>query len=241
MGFSLKQRIIRKNLYGNSEPFFCFHGFVRLHLPPEFMKDKNQLQALLLKSRELFMKRGVKSLTMDQIAKEMGMSKKTVYQFVENKAELINLTMKDFLDEERKLMDGILMHSTNSVDEMIKMIEYWLQVVREFNATTLNEVQKYYPETWNMYNEYRFNFMLGLIRNNLENGLKEGYYRKDMDTDIISKIYILAVEILLNQELFPTKQYTYISIYREFLSYHLRGIVSADGLKYLEEHNLFKC
>jgi hypothetical protein len=170
----------------------------------------------------------------------MGMSKKTIYQFVENKGDLISLTMHDFLEEERKLMDVILKNSTNSVDEMISMIEYWLQVVGEFNANTLNEVQKYYPEAWKMYNEYRFNFMLGLIKGNLENGVKEGYYRADLDTDIISKIYILAVEILLNQELFPIKQYTYLNIYREFLSYHLRGVVSPKGLKYLEGHNLFK-
>ena len=204
------------------------------------MKENKQYLALLMKSRELFMKHGVKSLTMDEIAKQMGMSKKTIYQFVDNKSELIRLTMQDFLEEERKLMDGILKNSTNSIDEMIRMIEYWLQVVREFDAKTLNEVQKYYPETWTMYNDYRFNFMLGMIKNNLEQGVKEEYYRNDLDTDVISKIYILAVEILLNQDLFPTKQYTYVNIYREFLSYHLRGIVSIKGLKYLDEHNLFK-
>ena len=204
------------------------------------MKEHKQYQALLNKSRELFMKNGVKSLTMDEIAKEMGMSKKTIYQFVDNKSELINLTMKDFLDQERNLMDAILKNSANSVDEMISMIDYFLQVVREFNAATLHDVQKYYPETWKMYNEYRFNFMLGLIKENLNSGVKEGYYRDNMDTDIIAKVYILAVEILLNQEMFPTKQYSFLSIYREFVSYHLRGIVSAKGLKYLEGHNLFK-
>jgi AcrR family transcriptional regulator len=204
------------------------------------MKDEKQYRALLMKSRELFLKHGVKSLTMDEIAKEMGMSKKTIYQFVENKGDLIKLTMQDFLEEEKKLMDVILKNSTNSIDEMVSMIAYWLQVVQEFNANTLNEVQKYYPEAWNMYNEYRFNFMLGLIRGNLENGVKDGYYREGLDTDIISKIYILAVEVLLNQNLFPSKQYTYLNIYREFLSYHLRGIVSLKGLKYLDGHNLFK-
>ena len=204
------------------------------------MKENKQYQALLNKSRELFMKNGVKSLTMDEIAKEMGMSKKTIYQFVDNKSELINLTMKDFLDDERRQMEDILKNSGNSVDEMISMIDYFLQVVREFNATTLHDVQKYYPETWNMYNDYRFNFMLGLIKDNLNNGVREGYYRNDMDTDIIAKIYIMAVEILLNQDMFPSKQYSFLSIYREFLGYHLRGIVSAKGLKYLEGHNLFK-
>jgi AcrR family transcriptional regulator len=204
------------------------------------MKDNKQYVALLSKSRELFMRHGVKSLTMDEIAKQMGMSKKTIYQFVDNKADLVKLTMQDFLGEERKLIEGILEKSGNSIEEMISMIEYWLQVVQEFNATTLNEVQKYYPETWKMYNEYRFNFMLGLIQNNLKKGIGEGYYRDNLDADVIAKIYILGVEILLNQDMFPAKQYTFLNIYREFLGYHLRGIVSAEGLKYIDGHNLFK-
>jgi TetR/AcrR family transcriptional regulator, cholesterol catabolism regulator len=234
------QRIIRKNTYGNSAPFFCFHHFVPLHLRPEIMKENKQYLALLTKSRELFMKHGVKSLTMDEIAKQMGMSKKTIYLFVENKADLVKITMQDFLQEEQNHMSAIMKNSNNSVDELINMIDYFLQVVREFNATTLNEVKMYYPETWQVYNEYRFNYMLGLIEDNLKKGVAEGFYRANMDTDIISKIYILAVEILLNQELFPTKQYSFVNIYREFLSYHLRGIVSEKGLKYIDGHNLFK-
>ena len=204
------------------------------------MKDNKQYLALLSKSRELFMKHGVKSLTMDEIAKQMGMSKKTIYQFVENKSELVKLTMQDFLDDEQKHMTAILKNSNNAVEELISMIDYFLHVVREFNADTLNEVQKYYPETWTVYTEYRFNYMLGLVEQNLKKGVVEGFYRENLDTDIISKIYVLAVEILLNQELFPTKQYSFLNIYREFLGYHLRGIVSAQGLKYIEEHNLFK-
>jgi len=204
------------------------------------MKDTKQYEALLSKSRELFMKHGVKSLTMDDIARQMGMSKKTIYQFVDNKGDLVKLAMEDFLGEERKLIEGILQKPGNAVEEMIGMMEYWLQVVREFNATTLNEVQKYYPETWKMYNEYRFNFMLGLIQNNLKKGITEGYYLDNLDADVISKVYILGVEILLNQDMFPSKQYTFLSIYREFLGYHLRGIVSAEGLKYIDGHNLFK-
>ena|SRR5579863_3231320 len=202
------------------------------------MKDKKQLHFLLSKSRELFMKFGMKNLTMDEIAKEMGMSKKTIYQYVENKSELVKLTLQDYLAEERQQVEDILRNSSNSVEQMIKMIEYLLQVVREFNTSAIYDLQKYYPEAWNIYNEYRFNYMRACINDNLRNGVKQGYYRKDLDTDIISRIYVMGVEILKNQDLFPMQEYMFFNIYREFLNYHLRGIVSLKGLKYLEEHNL---
>ena len=143
------------------------------------MKDKKQLNFLLGKSREMFMKYGVKNLTMDEIAKEMGMSKKTIYQFVENKSDLVKMTLQDYLQEERRQLEGIIEGSSNSVEQMIQMIQYFLQVVRDFNASAMHDMQKYYPEAWNMYNDYRFHYMLGRINDNLRNGVKQGYYRKE--------------------------------------------------------------
>jgi AcrR family transcriptional regulator len=203
------------------------------------LKNK-QLTLLLEKSGELFIKYGIKNLTMDDVAKELGMSKKTIYNFVENKAELVKLTMQSYLEEERKQLDSILKSSKNSVDEMIQMISYFFNQVREFNPSALNDLQKYYPETWSIYNEYRFHFMLTRITDNLENGIKQGLYRNDLNADIISKIYIAGIDILINQDFFPAKKYVFIDTYKEYLNYHLRGIVSVKGLKYLEEHNLFK-
>ena len=177
---------------------------------------------------------------MDDVAKELGMSKKTIYQFVENKAELVKLTMQYYLGEERTQLEAILKTSKNSVDELIEMVAYFFNQVREFNPSALNDLQKYYPETWDIYNEYRFHFMLGLLTKNLENGIKQGVYRKDLNADVIARLYIGNVDVLINQDLFPSKKYVFSDTYKEYLNYHLRGIVSTKGLKYLEQHNLFK-
>lgn len=177
---------------------------------------------------------------MDDVAKELGMSKKTIYQFVENKAELVNLTMRSYLEEERKQLDAILKPSKNSIDEMVQMISYFIHQVQEFNPSALNDLQKYYPETWSIYNEHRFDFMLSRITENLKNGVSQGVYRNDLNTDVISKLYIGGVDILINQAYFPSEKYAFIETYKEYLNYHLRGIVSAKGLKYIEQHNVFK-
>lgn len=103
---------------------------------------------LLHKSREMFMRSGVKSMTMDDIARELGMSKKTIYQFVGNKAELVNKVLNEYLSEERKQVETILSKSANAVDGMINMVEYLLNVLHDFNPASLNDLQKYYPEAW---------------------------------------------------------------------------------------------
>lgn len=188
----------------------------------------------------MFKKYGVKSYTMDDVARELGMSKKTIYQFVQNKAELVRLTMQTYLENEQNQLEGILKVSKDSVDEMIQMVAYFYNQIRDFNPSALNDLQKYYPETWDIYNNYRFHFMLDMITRNIRSGIKQGLYRSDLNAEIIARIYIANIDVLINQEIFPSKDYAYVDTYKEYLNYHLRGIVSAKGLKYLEQHNLFK-
>lgn len=203
-------------------------------------KKSKKLHELLTKSRVMFMRYGVKTLTMDDIAKEMGISKKTIYQFVSNKAELVKLTVDDYLEEEKRQMDAILSGTGNSVEEMIEMVAYFLNVVREFNAASLYDLQKHYPETWQILNEYRFQYIRELLVQNINTGIKQGDYRADIDADIISKIYLSAIEILYNQNLFPNKKYPFIKIYREFMNYHLCGILTDKGKAFLDKTNLLK-
>jgi len=203
-------------------------------------KKSKKLNELLTKSRAMFMRHGVKTLTMDDIAKEMGMSKKTIYQFVSNKAELVKLTVEDYLEEEKRELNLILTGTGNSVEEMIKMVAYFLNVVRDFNATSLYDLQKHYPETWQILNEYRFQYMRERLIENINTGIQQGDYRTDLNADIISKIYLSATELLYNQTLFPTNEYPFIKIYREFMTYHLCGILTQKGRIFLDQTNLLK-
>ena len=177
---------------------------------------------------------------MDDVARELGMSKKTIYAFVENKAELVKLTLTSYIEEERAQLESIVKISENAIDEMIQMVSYFFSQTRDFNPSALNDLQRYYPETYTIYIEYRLHHIFKLIVKNVENGKEQGVYRSDVNADIISKVYISSVDILVNQQLFPAKNYSFIDIYKEYMNYHLRGIVSPKGLKFLEHHNLFK-
>lgn len=199
-----------------------------------------QLNILLEKSSALFKKFGVKALTLDAVARQLGMSKKTIYQLVANKSELVKLSMKFYLQHEREHLESIIKPSKNSVEELIEIVSYFYHQVHEFNVATLIDLQKYYPETWDMYTEYRYHYVLGKIVANLENGVAQGVYRKDLDTDIVARIYIGSFELLSNQDMFPSQKYVFVDTYREYLKYHLRGIASVKGLKLIEQHNLFK-
>lgn len=198
-----------------------------------------QFQSLLIKSRDLFIKYGVKSLTMDEIARELGMSKKTIYLHVENKADLVMKVVTLYLDDEKKQMDLILHNSKNSIEEMVHMMRYLLTNFSELNTSAIYDMQKYYPKAWSMFNEYRNNYVLERIKDNLKKGIEQGVYRNDMEPEVIGRIYVAGIDMMLNQHVFPSKQFQFLNIYRQFINYHLRGIVSVKGLKFLEQHNFF--
>lgn len=202
------------------------------------MKNKHT-EKLLQKSRELFMKFGIKNLTMDDIARELCISKKTIYQSVDNKAELVEKVIQNYLEEENADLDAIYAKANNAIDEIIAIIDYFIQRMREFNSTAMYDMKKHYPEAWNLYNNYRFNNALKRIVENLQRGVEDGTYRTDMNVDAIGRIYLGGIDNLFNPEFFPVPKYNFLDIYKEYLNYHLRGIVTPQGLKILEANNLF--
>ncbi|MBL0309976.1 MAG: TetR/AcrR family transcriptional regulator [Bacteroidetes bacterium] len=195
---------------------------------------------LLHTAAELFKKHGVKALSMDDVARAMGMSKKTIYALVYDKADLVKQSLELYLEAERVQMESILGSSENSIDELIKLADYFSNQVLDFTSSALVDIHKHYPDAWDIYSDHRYNFMLKSILRNIENGVKQGVYRANLNSEIISKIYIAGVDILGNQRLFPAKEYVFLHIYKEYINYHLRGIVSEKGLRLLEQHNIFK-
>ncbi len=200
-----------------------------------------ELEDLLLeKSSALFLRYGIKSITMDDIAKELGMSKKTIYQVVDNKADLVYKTMESHIKLELAKLDKIKDNATDAVDEMIQIVESTAIHIQGIDTTILFDLQKYFPLAFDLFNGYRENHIQKAILENLERGKAEGYYRENLNTDVISKIYISIILSLFDQHTFPSNKYSFVSLYTEFVNYHLQGILSAKGMKYFEKKNKLK-
>lgn len=198
----------------------------------------SNLQNILLKSEQLFFSYGVKSITMDDLSKHLGVSKKTVYLFVSNKADLVDKTMESYLGKEKQLITNICLQSQNAVDEMFQIGKHVTGHLRYLNPSVVYDLQKYYPQTWKRLLDYKNSFLYSIIQENIKKGIAQGFYRQDINPDIISKIYSLKSDSLVDQEIFPFTKYKLLEVYVEFLKYHIRGIASDKGLKYLEKQNL---
>lgn len=192
---------------------------------------------IIEKAQELFMQYGLKSISMDDIARTLGISKKTLYQFVNNKADLIQKGLVMHIEEEKMVLNEIHKTAENAIDEMIKISRYVSQTLQKTNPSIIHDLQKYYQSSWKLMESLHFEHTYFLIKNNITKGIVEGLYREDVSADIIAKLYIGRIDLVLDKNLFPVGEYTFSRVHSAMITYHLHGIMSEKGVKVFEELN----
>ncbi len=194
-------------------------------------------QQILNKAEELFMRYGIKSVTMDDIARELGISKKTIYQYVENKGELINQIFFLKAEEEKQLIRKIREEAGDAIEEILMIARFVIRHLRELSPTTMYDLHKYYRTTWKQMESVKKKHVFRVILENIERGVKQGIYRSDLDADLIAKLYVGTIGLLTEGDSFPIGGGQSLDqLYRQFTLYHIHGIASPDGLDLLDKH-----
>ncbi len=182
------------------------------------------------------MRYGFKSVTMSDIARELGISKKTLYQFVDNKNDLILKVVKARIKDEEAKVSKIHEEAKDAIDEMLAISFHVNQNLKTINPAAIFDLQKYYRDAWDEIQAHRVGFVFNIIKENILRGVKQGLYRENIDVDIISKIYIGVMLSMTDTELFPYPQYNSAKVYEACVHYHIYGIVSLKGLELLKKY-----
>lgn len=191
-------------------------------------KEKELLPRIL----DIFLRCGIRSLTMDDIAAELKISKKTLYTFVKDKKDLVNKVMALNCAEDKSCCEVMTKESENAIDEILRISKHVGGKLQAVHPSVHYDLRKYYPAAWETMQQYHHNFVLTCIQENIERGIKEGFYRENINAEIISRIYISKIDIVFNADVFPPTQYNFLDVYAEMLVYHMHGIASPKGLKY---------
>lgn len=188
----------------------------------------------LKRVEDLFMRYGIKSLTMDDVSRELGISKKTLYQFVDSKDDLVNKVLERHIEEEKSTCAHLAVGAGNAIEEMFMVIESNAQQLQQMKANVVYDLQKYHREGWEKIQSYQRGFLYDIVRTNLERGVREGLYRSDFDIDVTAKMHIALSFHLFDEDLFPQHHYPKEILFREFLLHYLYGIASDKGLQLLK-------
>ena len=187
-------------------------------------------EEITIRAEKMFLKLGVRSVTMDDIARELGISKKTLYQHFENKDKLVAEVVITHVDREKNMLDGICEQSENAVDEMLKMGAFITAMIEDVSPSALYDLQKYYRKSWETLMKKQDEQNSCCIVKNIERGREEGLYRKDLNTDIIAKLYGKATYMIVEELSVPNSRFTRRELIWELHDYHIRAISTAKGL-----------
>ncbi|WP_317042516.1 TetR/AcrR family transcriptional regulator [Salinimicrobium sediminis] len=182
----------------------------------------------------MFLTLGVKSVTMDEIAAELGISKKTIYAHFPTKTKLIDATANYVFETISSGIESIKEENKDPIEELFAIKNFACTHLKDEKSSPQHQLQKYYPRTYFSIREKQRKVMEELTRQNLQKGIKTEVYRSDLPVEFISRIYFIGMLGIKDDVHFPEPEFSTNQLTEMHLEYHLRAIVTPKGLKKLE-------
>jgi TetR/AcrR family transcriptional regulator, cholesterol catabolism regulator len=195
----------------------------------------NDLKNILSKVRELYMKYGIKSITMDDVANELGISKKTLYQYVADKDDLVGKIIDYEISIRLEEICNCFKTGFNAIEELFEISLFMNKMIRTQNPATEHDLRKYYPHHYEKTIKIRRERIYEYTLFNLRKGKQEGLYREELNEEVIAKLYLARSENISFSEIFTVEEFTSVNLFVEMLNYHVRGIATQKGIDVLEK------
>lgn len=196
----------------------------------------SQKERIILGGEELFLTAGIRSVTMDDIAKHLGMSKKTIYQFFKDKNELVIALVKKKLQEDEDQMCMIIGQSGNVIEELINMMKCSEEIFSRINPIVIHDMQKYHPDAWREFQNFKSGVLVHTLEELLNKGIQQGYIRPDIDVKIIARMRVMQVEMGFDTKLYPIAEFSVWKVQYQLLEHFTYGICTLKGYKLLNQH-----
>ncbi|ACU58109.1 TetR/AcrR family transcriptional regulator [Chitinophaga pinensis] len=184
----------------------------------------------------MFRMYGIKSVTMFDISRESGVSKKTVYEHFRDKEELVQEGIRTMLNGHGQHLEDFRQQSANAIEELLKEVKYMEEMGNTINPVMLYEMQKYHPDLWLEVETFKKDHLIRAITANLERGIQEGCYRNDFKLNIMARMRLLQLETVFQPALFPATEFSMPEVIREITAHFLLGIATAEGRKLVAEY-----
>ena len=188
------------------------------------MRDK-----ILEKATDLFLNLGFKSVTMDDLAQDMGISKKTIYSHYPNKNVLVEACTMHVFHQISDGIDHICNLELNPIEELYEIKKFAMHHLKNERSSPQYQLQKYFPRIYRSLRGKQFEVMQECVIENLKKGIEIGVYRDNLNLEFVSRIYFSGIGSIKNTELFPAELFDVSKLTDDFLEYHIRGIVTSKG------------
>jgi len=200
------------------------------------MRISSTEDRILNGARELFFKQGIRTVTMDDIAEHLAISKKTIYTHYKDKDLIVRSVFNNLHEDQNKQILHIRKISENPIDELMKLMDYLGSFISQFNPAVFHDLQKNYPFVYSEFKINREKELISYIEENLRRGVKLELYRKEIKIKILSRLRIEMIHLGFNTDIFPSGQFNYAEVQVAMLDHFLHGIVTLKGNKMITKY-----
>lgn len=168
---------------------------------------------------------------MDEIATQLGVSKKTLYQYYSDKDELVEAVVKATIKFAQETCDNNRANSIDAVHELFEAMVLVQDIFSEMNAAMMYDLEKFHPHAYKHFLDHKNKYLFEMIRANLRRGVEEGHYRPDINIDIIARFRLEGMMLAFNQDIFPSSKFNLGELHKVLIEHFLFGVASSKGYK----------
>jgi len=193
-------------------------------------------ERILQKAHEMFNRFGLRSVSMDDIAAQTGMSKKTLYQYFTDKEELVSAVFNEIMESNKRQCTLDQKRADNAVHELFLAFDMVREMFANMNPAVLHDMEKYHPKVYQTFHEFKNNFLYKMIHTNLEWGVKDELYRPEIDVDVLTRLRIGSIFLAFNPQVFPNNRTQLLHIELQLLEHFVYGLTTVKGQKLIQKY-----
>ena len=190
---------------------------------------------ILERASAVYMKFGIKSVTMDDLARELSISKKTIYKYFNDKNDLVTSIIEMKVQMDSAICANTTAQSDNAIDELIQISEIVTQQFNNFNPIVFSDLKKFHKDAWQVIENHKMTFVLKMITQNIERGIQEKVYRTNLNTTIAAKLYLASKEAAMNPDIFTWPEFKFHDVFLEMICLQINGMTNDKGRIYLKQ------
>ncbi len=210
---------------------------VSVVLPALRMEQPQMREEILQKTAAMFQRYGVRSVTMDDIANKIAISKKTIYLHFKDKKEIVKEAVRFIMEQDHHKILFFQKDARDEIHELVLISQMLRQQVKDMNPSLLFDLKKYHSEGWKMYLEMKEKCFNSSIKESLERGKESGLFRKEVNVDIVSRLRMVQVESGFNPEIFPSSEYDLTEVQMQIFDHFVYGITTKKGRELFEQYS----
>jgi AcrR family transcriptional regulator len=190
---------------------------------------------IIEQAEHLFLQYGFRSVTMEDIAKSLGLSKKTLYQYFEDKDDIVVKATQYHLERELIEFQQLGQQATNAIEEIFNISVCFRKNIHKTNPSVVYDLQKYYPKAWGLFLDYKDRVFKQNIIETIIRGQEEGFFRKEINSDMLAVLRMEQIQMSFDPKIFPSEKYDFKEVQNQFIDHFIQGLLTTTGREIYEE------